>query len=434
MIILSLSVLAACRLSHTEHNPQFKRDTDNSGVFGIKSIDKRPTVNWKFKTDARIYSSPIVYHGTVYIGSDDGSLYALDANKGTLKWKFATNGWVRSTPALYNNTVFFSSYDGFFYAVNAVTGNEEWSFKTEGEQQYKAPGIHGLLPSDQLITDDWDVFQSSPAIAYGHIYFGSGDSNIYALDAANGRELWHFKTGDVVHSSPAVNDGMVFVGSWDRNIYALDAATGKEKWHFTTGNDTVYYNQIGIQGSPLISDSLLYFGCRDSHIYCLNKYTGRKRWSFDAKGSWVIVTPTLHDGKLYAATSDSHRFLILDPLTGKVLAENDTKTYVFGSPVVTQNVVYVPTFGGSLMAFDALSAKLLWNWQTNAAESDLQDALNDEGYFDPHIFFSRNASDSPTEMNRIYSVGSILSTPWIENRVIYFGSTDSTVYALKQKL
>ncbi len=429
-VVIFLSLFTACTLSPSEHDPQFKRDANHSGVFLGQNIVIQPSVKWKFKTDGRVFSSPIAWNQTVYVGSDDGNLYALNMRNGSLAWKFSTGDRIRSTPAFYNNTIFFLSYDGIFYAVDAPTGAPKWSFKTAGEQQYKAPGIHGLLPADQIISDDWDIYQSSPAIANGHIYFGSGDGNVYALDAMTGNELWRFKTGDVVHSSPAVNDGMIFIGSWDRNMYALDASSGKEIWRFTTGSDTIYHNQIGIQGSPLISDSLLYFGCRDSHIYCLNKYTGHEKWRFDAKGSWVIATPTLLDNKLYAATSDSHRFLILDPLTGKVLSENDTKTYVFGSPVTTEGIVYVPTFGGALMAFDAQTAKLLWTWRTQAAEMNKQDALNDEGYYNPNIFFSRNAADTPAEMDRIYSVGSILSTPWIENGVIYFGSTDSTIYAL----
>ncbi len=429
--MLFLGFIAACQTSHNDHVLKFKRDANNSGVFTGASITKAPSKKWSFKTGGRIYSSPIVANGTVYIGSDDHSLYAIEKSNGKLKWKFTTNGWIRSTPALFKGTLFSLSYDGVFYAVDAKTGRRKWLFKTNGERQYEAPGIHGLLPADQMITDDWDTYLSSPAIAREKVYFGSGDGNVYALNVKDGKEIWHFKTGGVVHSSPAVSEGLVYIGSWDRNLYALDASNGKEKWRFTTGNDTVYYNQVGIQGSPVVSDSLLYFGCRDSHIYCLNKYTGNERWSFDAKGSWVIVTPTLYDGKLYAATSDSHRFLILDPLTGNVLSENDTKTYVFGSPVATKNVVYVPTFGGSLMAFDSNSAKLLWIWETKAAKDNNQDALNEDGYYNANIFFSRNAADTPSEMNRIYSVGSILSTPWVQNGTIYFGSTDSTVYALE---
>ena len=430
-ILLLISIGISCQSYHKDFNPQFKRDINHSGVFPEKSTTGTPSVKWSFKTNGRIFSSPIVYGGAVYIGSDDSCLYAINSDEGTIKWKFKTDGRVRSTPAVYDETVYFLSYDGIFYALDAATGKKRWTFKTKGERAYAAPGIHGLLPADQMITDDWDVYLSSPAVADSHVYFGSSDGNVYALDAKNGAELWHFTTHGIVHSSPAVNSGMVFIGSWDRNMYALDATTGQEKWHFTTGNDTVYHNQIGIQGSPLISDSLLYFGCRDSHIYALNKYTGRMRWNFNAKGSWVIVTPTMYEGKLYAATSDSHRFLVLDPLTGKVLSENDTKTYVFGSPVATQGTIYIPTFGGLLMAFNASSANLVWVWKTDAAKKNYRNALDDEGRYHSNIFFSRNASDTPVEMNRIYSVGSILSTPWIQGGKIYIGSTDSTLYALE---
>src|SRR5580765_3346888 len=77
-----------------------------------------------------------------------------------------------------------------------------------------------------------DTFLSSPVVANGVVYFGSGDGNLYALDAATGDLRWKFKTGDVVHASPALADGVLFFGSWDSYFYAVDAATGKEKMAF----------------------------------------------------------------------------------------------------------------------------------------------------------------------------------------------------------
>ena len=66
-------------------------------------------------------------------------------------------------------------------------------------------------------------------ISNGVVYIGSGDQNVYALDATTGTLRWSFATGDVVHASPAVANGLVYIGSWDRNIYALDATTGRER-------------------------------------------------------------------------------------------------------------------------------------------------------------------------------------------------------------
>lgn len=74
------------------------------------------------------------------------------------------------------------------------------------------------------VTTQWTVetgalVHSSPAVADGTVYIGSGD-NVYALDAATGRERWTAETGASV-GSPAVGDGTVYVGSYDNSVYAL---------------------------------------------------------------------------------------------------------------------------------------------------------------------------------------------------------------------
>jgi outer membrane protein assembly factor BamB len=94
-----------------------------------------------------------------------------------------------------------------------------------------------MQPRNQTIADPFDVFLSSPVVVKNTVYFGSGDGNVYALDAATGEQRWKFKTGDVVHASPAFADGVLFFGSWDSYFYAVDAATGKEKWRFHGGED-----------------------------------------------------------------------------------------------------------------------------------------------------------------------------------------------------
>src|SRR5579862_792691 len=66
---------------------------------------------------------------------------------------------------------------------------------------------------------------SSPAVANGVVYVGSGNHNVYALDAETGTRLWQYTTGSHVYSSPAVANGVVYVGSSDHNVYAFDAKT-----------------------------------------------------------------------------------------------------------------------------------------------------------------------------------------------------------------
>ena len=77
-------------------------------------------------------SSPAVSGSSLYVGSSDHFLYALDRQDGILKWKFKTGGRITSSPAVSEGVVYFGSFDAYFYAVDAATGALKWKFKTKG--------------------------------------------------------------------------------------------------------------------------------------------------------------------------------------------------------------------------------------------------------------------------------------------------------------
>jgi outer membrane protein assembly factor BamB len=88
---------------------------------------------------------------------------------------------------------------------------------------------------------------SSPAVANGVVYVGSGDGNVYALNASTGALVWSYATGGGVYfSSPAVSNGVVYVGSMDHYVYALNASTGTLLWSYATGN--------GVSSSPAVAN------------------------------------------------------------------------------------------------------------------------------------------------------------------------------------
>jgi len=156
------------------------------------------TLKWKFKTEGGIDSSPAIgQDGTIYVGSDDGNLYAINPN-GTLKWKFKTKSVVSSSPAIGpDGTIYVGSLDHNLYAINP-NGTLKWKFET----------------------GYWIAF--SLAIGQdGTIYVGSGDGNLYAINS-DGTLKWKFKTGSAIGSSPAIGqDGTIYVGSRDHNLYAI---------------------------------------------------------------------------------------------------------------------------------------------------------------------------------------------------------------------
>jgi outer membrane protein assembly factor BamB len=207
-------------------------------------------------------------------------------------------------------------------------------------------------------------------VANGLVYFGSGDGNVYAVDAASGALKWKFTTGDVVHASPAIAGGLVLVGSWDTNFYALDAATGAERWRFKTGDDENMHNQTGIQSSAAVAEGIVYFGCRDSKVYALDLKTGRQVWAYSNKGSWVIGSPAVKDGTVYFATSDSALFHALDAKSGEERFSLTFAWPMFSSPTVAGQFVYLGSHEGKLLAIDVAARKLAWTFQTDASKQN----------------------------------------------------------------
>jgi len=434
LAILTFPFLLSLAIPGRADEPQamFRANPQHTGVYPGEGSTEFKAIKWKFKTARRIFSSPAIYAGTVYVGSDDGNLYAVDARDGTAKWQFHTNGAVNSSPAVTAQGVYFSSADGSFYALDPPTGKLLWKFETAGERQFEAKGIHGLVPRHQTIPDPWDFYLSSPVVANGLVYFGSGDNNFYALEASSGKLKWKFATRGVVHSSPAISEGTVYLGSWDSYFYALDAQTGQEKWKFKTGEDPLNFNQVGIQSSPAIADGAVYFGCRDSQLYALDARTGQRKWNFSNHGTWVISSPAVRDGVVYFGTSDPPFFRSLDTKTGAPGIVLPAGMFIFSSPAVAGQMAYFGSFNGKLHAVDLQTGKYKWEFQTESGKQDALGLIGADGKPNfPAIFVSNFWEDMVLAVNKLYTLGSILSSPVVENGVIYFGSTDGYLYALE---
>jgi len=264
------------------------------------------------------------------------------------------------------------------------------------------------------------------------VYFGSGDGNLYALDAGSGELRWKFATGDVVHASPAYADGVVYVGSWDSYFYAVDATNGTEKWRFHGGEDPLIHNQVGFQSSPAVADGVVYTGCRDSNLYAIDAATGKEKWRFNNNGSWVIASPAVKDGKVFFATSDSALYHVVDAATGKAVLQQEDKAFMFSSPAIAGDVVFLGVTNGTLEARDIATGKLLWDFQTEASKQNPGWVLTADRKFNNSLLF-RTTWQGPVidATYRMLRVGSLFSSPLIAGGVVYIGSLDGNLYAIE---
>ena len=408
----------------------FRGDSAHTGVYAATPPRELHGVKWRFATGGPVLSSPVMDRSTIYFGSSDGNVYAVDAGTGVQRWMSRTRGAVDSTPAVDQGLVFVLSFDGRLYALEAATGRQRWWFETEGERRFEAKGLDGLAPKSQTFFDAWDMYLSSPVVAEGAVYFGSGDGKVYAVEEATGALRWTFATGDVVHASPAYDAGTVYVGSWDSYLYALDARSGREKWRFKTGEDPLMHNQVGFQSSPAVAKGTVYVGCRDAHLYAVDAATGKQRWSLPTRGSWVVASPAVAQGKVIFGTSDSKLLLVLDAESGKTVYQQPGNSYVFSSAAVAGDTILVGKMNGGLLALDLETGKPLWEYETEASKENAGWLLKaDRSHNDAMTFRPGDYGTGPG-VERLFSLGAVASSPLVAGGVVYFGSTDGFLYAV----
>ncbi|WP_053084635.1 PQQ-binding-like beta-propeller repeat protein [Streptomyces viridochromogenes] len=348
---------------------------------------------WTYETDNAVFSSPAVADGAAYVGSRDGRIYALDATTGNVRWTHQTGHSVSSSPAVADGTIYIGSHDGRIYALDATTGDVRWTHQTD------------------------NVVFSSPAVADGAVYIGSTDGRIYALDATTGNVCWTYQTAEPVGSSPAVADGVVYVGSYDGRIYALDAATGQKRWrHKTTGR---------VSSSPAVADGVVYVGSRDGRIYALDATTGDVRWTHQT-GNVVFSSPAVADGAVYVGSRDG-RIYALDAATGNVRWTRQTGGEVRSSPAVTDGVVYVGSLDGRIYALDAATGAASAALSQDAATTAMFRGNPAHTGTYTTAFIPRSPAWKPWHFT---ANGLVYSSPAVADGTVYIGSDDHQVYAL----
>ena len=403
-------------------------------IFLGKGYQTIQDLKWKFKTEGKIFSSPIVQNGLVYIGSEDGYFYAINEKSGNLKWKFKTNGAVHSSSSIYNDIVYFGSFDGYYYALNSKTGKEIWRFKTKGEHWYSEIGMWGMKPNDLLMADLWDFYLSTPVIYLDNksalAIFGSSDGNMYAVDAKTGKLNWTFKTDKPIHSTAVIEKSTLFFGGWDGIFYALDCKTGKEKWKFSTEIKTGF---TGIQASATVSNGVVYFGARDPYFFALDAETGKLIWKYNAENSWILSSAVVKDNTVYVGTSDTYALLALDAKTGKEKYRFKGNGYVYSSPAIAGNTIYFGDFSGNFFDLNLLSDGKESNTIPTENRNKYAPTILNNNHLD-FGFVAKQAdlsiyAENKKIMDEFYKLGPIVSSPFISNNVIFYGSADGYLYA-----
>ncbi len=199
---------------------------------------------WAFYADGPVRFAPVGWKGWLYVCSDDGYLYCLDAAEGSLVWKFqgapsdrkvlgngrVISAWpARGGPVIRDGMIYFAAsiwpfMGTFIYSLDARSGAVEWVNDGTGadyiKQPHSAPSFGGVAPQGTLVAME------------DHLLVPGGRSVPAALDRGTG-ELIHFRLND----GGKANGGSFVIGQGDhfyvhtrlRGVRAYDVKNGDKK-------------------------------------------------------------------------------------------------------------------------------------------------------------------------------------------------------------
>jgi chitinase len=308
------------------------------------------TIKWEFEPYVTA-SPPVVADGTVYVGTRDSGVYAIDSEDGTTRehWPFTEPAGVTVTPAVTDDTVYAVDTEyGHVYAIDRETAAvpDEWNFTVE-------------LPNP--------TYRTVPIVDGDTVYFSSG-TNVFGIDARTGtlRDGWPCEAPTKTVGSPAVTDETVYAGTTD-SVYAIDATTGtvRDGWPFT---------RRGLSFPPTVANDTVYvLGYEDEVtgdvLYALDAERGTVRdgWPFTTPGASSFSHVAVGNDAVYVA---GKQLYAVNPRTGTTRDEwafdvEFPKSQFDGigtQPVVAGNTVYFVVGRGYLYGADAVTGSVTNDW------------------------------------------------------------------------
>jgi outer membrane protein assembly factor BamB len=290
-------------------------------IFGFSCVSGLSAVGW---------SGGVVGNNTLYVGSMEGRLAAINLIDDSRQWAEplkvqAQSGLlsctsalscgggtsrvpIYATPVISDNLVYVAGYNGKIYAYNTINLAQRWIFPRD---TYLQPFVGGIV------------------IDNGRLYVGCADGFIYCLDATTGDLISSYKTDEKIWGTPTVADDTVYIGSFDKSFYALNAGDLTFKWKYTADGSII--------AKPLVKDGIVYIGSFDKYLYALNAESGTLEWKFQGN-NWFWTQPVIVNDMLYAGCLDGFIY-VLNPITGATIHVFNNEEIALISPFASQPAV-----------------------------------------------------------------------------------------------
>jgi outer membrane protein assembly factor BamB len=292
---------------------------------------------WSFETGDAIVSSPVVVGNTVYVGSSDQSVYAVDLATGEKRWSFATDDIVDAPPMVYGGRVYVGSYDFFFYVLDAATGKLIWKYET----------------GDKIVgSANWFKMPDGSI----RILVGSYDYMLHCFDAATGKKLWEYETDNFINGTPAILNGQIVFGGCDAVLHVVSAATGEviDQVPLDSGSQ--------VAGSVALAGNKVYFGHYGNEFICGNLETRELEWAYPSRNQPFVSSPAIGPDRVIIGGQDKKLHCVRRS-DGEPLWTFPTRRRIDGSPVICGDKVVFGAADGRLYVVNLDDGSEVWSYE-----------------------------------------------------------------------
>jgi outer membrane protein assembly factor BamB len=214
-------------------------------------------VLWRTPLEQVSRSGVTIEGGTVFVGDQDGDVYALSLEDGSLIWKEQVGGRADTSIAVADGNAYVVGRDAdtprvVVAAFDAATGERAWS------------------PLSLQVSS---TAGSAPTAGGGSLFLGSADRRVRSLDAANGDEQWNALVLSVFSPATALAyDGRsVFAADVAGGLYRLVAADGSRMWSF-------HVNETVLRSAPVVSGTYALLGLGNGEMVAIDVESGHLVW------------------------------------------------------------------------------------------------------------------------------------------------------------
>lgn len=287
---------------------------------------------WRKGPAAKLSGGITLANNRVYVGSEEGQMYALDAATGELDWQVNVPGEVVSAPAYGEGFLVTHLGNGTVYAMDAETGEQRWTH----EEEVPTLSLRGT---------------SSPAIAAGGVMLGSNSGRAVVLILESGQLAWDERIATPTGSSdlermvdidadPVVRGDTLYLLAFNGELVAMHLVSGDVLWR----RDYQGYR------TPQITTTRIYLTTTQSHVVELERMGGTERWRNNTLyGRSLTEVAVMPD---HLVTADRFGVLHwLDRNTGQIVGRHELrKDGVQVAPLRVDDKIIVQTNNGRLIA------------------------------------------------------------------------------------